>query len=223
MNPSLTFAIGDIHGCHQALLDMLRQCRDYAAGKGHRLVFIGDYVDRGPDSRSVIKTLRGMEERSTLGTVVCLMGNHEDLMLDAIDTQDPQRWFNNGGLQTLSSYGARYPSSLPADDVAWLRSLRLSFDDGIRFFAHAGIDPDHPLDQQPREALLWIRGRFHQAATDYGRLIVHGHTPTRDGCPEIKPNRINIDTGCVYGGVLTAAVFAGDKAEPIEFLTTRQA
>lgn len=222
MTPPLTFAIGDIHGCHMALLDMLRQCRDYAQGRGHRLVFVGDYVDRGPDSRSVIKTLRGMEERSTAGTVICLMGNHEDLLLDAIETQDPQRWFNNGGLQTLASYGTRYPSGLPADDVAWLRSLRLSFDDGTRFFAHAGVDPGQALDQQPREALLWIRGPFLEAGRDYGRIIVHGHTPTRDGRPEIRPNRINVDTACVYGGVLTAAVFAGDEAAPVDFLTARQ-
>ena len=84
MNPPITFAIGDIHGCHQALLNILKQCRDYAKGEAHRLVFIGDYIDRGPDSRSVIATIRDLEEHYT-GEVICLKGNHEDMLLDAVE------------------------------------------------------------------------------------------------------------------------------------------
>src|SRR5687767_8659885 len=97
MEPAITFAVGDIHGCHQALLNILRLCRDYAKGQGHRLVFIGDYIDRGPDSRSVIETVRSLEQRSPQGCVICLMGNHEDLLLEAIDTGDPRHWLDNGG------------------------------------------------------------------------------------------------------------------------------
>jgi serine/threonine protein phosphatase 1 len=115
----------------------------------------------------------------------------------------------------------RNPKSLPEEVVAWVRSLPLSFDDGKRFFVHAGVDPDHPLDRQSREALLWIRGPFHRADKDYGRLIVHGHTPTRNARVEIEPNRINIDTACVYGGVLTAAVFTHDRIAPVKFLSAR--
>ena len=218
---ALTFAIGDIHGCERALLELLRLCTDYASGRDHRFVFIGDYVDRGPDSRAAIATLRALEQRLP-GNVVCLMGNHEDLMLTAIDSGDPTWWFNNGGMETLLSYGTRDMTALPPDDVAWVRALGLSFDDGKRFFVHAGVDPDQPLDRQPREALLWIRGRFHHADRDYGRLIVHGHTPTRNGRPEVRPNRINIDTACVYGGVLTAAVFTDEAAAPVKFLTARE-
>jgi serine/threonine protein phosphatase 1 len=221
MIPAITFAVGDIHGCERALLELLRRCTDYASGRAHRFVFIGDYVDRGPDSRGTIATLRALEQRMP-GDVVCLMGNHEELMLGAIDSGDPAWWFNNGGMQTLLSYGTRDPLGLPQDDIAWVRSLGLSFDDGRRFFVHAGVDPDHPLDRQPREALLWIRGRFHHSDQDYGRLIVHGHTPTRDGRPEVRPNRINIDTACVYGGVLTAAVFTAEETAPVDFLTTRE-
>jgi diadenosine tetraphosphatase ApaH/serine/threonine PP2A family protein phosphatase len=222
MTPALTFAIGDIHGCHHALLELLALCRDHAQGQAHRFVFIGDYVDRGPDSRAVIAALRDLERRAP-GNVVCLMGNHEDLMLDAIDSGDPTWWLNNGGGQTLLSYGMRDPAGLPPDDIAWVRSLRLSFDDGKRLFVHAGVDPDLPLDRQSREALLWIRGPFHRATKDYGRLIVHGHTPTRDARPEIRPNRINIDTASVYGGVLTAAVFTDERVAPVKFLTAREA
>lgn len=221
MSPALTFAIGDIHGCHHALEQLLTLCREHARGRDHRFVFIGDYVDRGPDSRAVIATLRGLEER-TPGNVVCLMGNHEDMMIDAIDSGDPTWWLNNGGGQTLLSYGTRNPASVPQEDAAWVRSLGLSFDDGKRLFVHAGIDPDLPLDRQPRETLLWIRGRFHRDTRDHGRLIVHGHTPTRDGRPEIRPNRINIDTACAYGGVLTAAVFTDETTAPVTFLTARE-
>jgi serine/threonine protein phosphatase 1 len=221
MPPAITFAIGDIHGCQSALLDLLRQCTDYAAGQDYRVVFIGDYVDRGPDSRAVIATLRQLQ-RERPDDVLCLMGNHEEMMLDAIDTGDPMHWILNGGAQTLESYGVRDLASLPKEDMDWVRSLTLSFDDGKRFFVHAGIDPDHALDQQPREAQLWIRAKFHRSPKEYGRLIVHGHTPTRDARPEIKPNRINIDTACVYGGVLTAAVFREETVAPVEFLTARE-
>ena len=222
MTPQLTFAIGDIHGCYSALVGILRQCRDYAKGRGHRLVFIGDYIDRGPDSRAVVETLRKLDERSVKGTVICLMGNHEDMMLDAIDTGDATQWLHNRGGETLASYGVPDAQSIPERDIVWVRSLRLSFDDGVRFFAHAGVDPDEPLERQPREELLWIRRRFLESTRDYGRRIIHGHTPTRDKRPEIKPNRINIDTACVYGGVLTAAVFADNLAEPVAFLTSRE-
>jgi serine/threonine protein phosphatase 1 len=220
MPSALTFAIGDIHGCHRPLLGLLDLCRGHAQGRNHRFVFIGDYIDRGPDSRAVIATLRDLE-RQEPGTVVCLMGNHEDIMLDAIDSGDPTWWLNNGGGDTLQSYGVRDPTSLPREDVAWIRSLALSFDDGKRLFVHAGVDPDLPLGEQPRETLLWIREKFLRATRDFGRLIVHGHTPTRDARPEVRSNRINIDTACVYGGLLTAAVFTEDAVVPVKFLNVR--
>src|SRR5262249_52303647 len=123
--PAITFAIGDIHGCHRALLELLALCRARAQGQDHRFVFIGDYVDRGPDSRAVIATLRNLEQGAP-GNVVCLMGNHEELMLEAIDSGDPTWWLNNGGGETLQSYGIRDQVNLPPEDVAWIRSLGLT-------------------------------------------------------------------------------------------------
>src|SRR5262245_40587183 len=120
MLPVITFAIGDIHGCQNALVDLLRQCRDYAQGRDHRFVFIGDYVDRGPHSRGVISTLRALE-RLAPDKVICLMGNHEDMLLNAVDSGDPRWWLGNGGSDTLLSYGVSDPATLPAADIAWVR------------------------------------------------------------------------------------------------------
>ena len=105
-----------------------------------------------------------------------------------------------------------------AAHVDWLRALPLSYDDGRRFFVHAGVNPGAPLDAQDDFDLLWIREPFLSHGGDYGRLIVHGHTPLADGIPDLRGNRLNLDTGAVFGGPLTAAVFDDAQTEPIGFL-----
>ncbi len=217
----LTFAVGDVHGCLGALKNVVDQCLDYAAGAPHRFVFIGDYIDRGPDSAGVILFVRALEARGP-ANVICLMGNHEDLLLQALADGDPSSWLANGGDATLRSFGLRDLRGFPMDVAEWLLRLRLSYDDGRRLFVHAGVDPSVPLDRQSREVLLWIREKFHRSGNNYGRLVIHGHTPTRNRQPEIRPNRINIDTGCVYGGVLTAAVFNSIAVTPEAFLTAAE-
>jgi serine/threonine protein phosphatase 1 len=214
---SLTYAIGDIHGSLDKLQRLLDRCREHADGRAMTFVFVGDYIDRGPDTAGVIRCLialqSGQRER-----LVALLGNHEAMALDVIDGAIPQEhWLSQGGAATLASYGVARPADLPREHVDWLRSLRLTYDDGLRFFVHAGVDPAKSLDVQDDDVLIWIREPFLSNRRDYGRLIVHGHTPLEAGMPDLRSNRLNLDTGAVYGGPLTAAVFDATQQNPIAF------
>jgi serine/threonine protein phosphatase 1 len=217
--PTLTFAVGDIHGCLDKLERLVRACDIYAEGDATRFVFLGDYIDRGPDSRGVIEYLIDLQRRQS-ADVVCLCGNHEDLALAAIDDPDEiDQWVvANGGDKTLRSYGVTAPPELPASHVEWMRALPTHHDDGRRFFVHAGVDPSRPLDRQNRHDLLWMREPFLSDPRDYGRFIVHGHTPQRSGRTDLRENRVNIDTAAVAGGPLTAAIFDETTSAPIGFL-----
>ena len=151
--------------------------------------------------------------------IICLKGNHEDLFLAALDGEEAEmNWLSNGGNATLLSYRATRARDLPPSHIDWIRSLHLSHDDGQRFFVHAGVHPERPLDQQRTRDLLWIREPFLSSGKDFGRLIVHGHTPIQSGVPDQRSNRLNIDTGAVYCRSLTAAVFNDESANPTKFL-----
>jgi serine/threonine protein phosphatase 1 len=226
------YAIGDVHGCLaelERLLDRIAEdCREYSGQT--RLIFIGDLVDRGPDSAGVVRRLR-------LGPLPCdrqafLMGNHEEAMIAIYDgdLDSLGGWLTYGGIETLESYGLDRPEIfrvgadlprrmrevIPADDIAFLRR----FEDQVRFgdylFVHAGIRPGVPLDEQDTYDLRWIRGEFlDDEASDHGVVVVHGHTITQE--PETRINRIGIDTGCYSSGRLTAVVLEGTSRR---FLTT---
>jgi serine/threonine protein phosphatase 1 len=214
-----TYALSDIHGCQDKLERLVARCQSDARDDSAKFVFLGDYIDRGPDSREVVEYLIDFETRRP-EHVICLCGNHEDMALAAID--DPveiDQWVvYNGGDKALASYGVTSPSELPADHVAWLRGLPTQHDDGLRFFVHAGVDPTRPLDRQSRHDLLWMREPFLSDPRDYGRFIVRGHTPLRGGKPDLRTNRVNIDTAAVLGGPLTAAIFDDSAAAPVGFL-----
>ena len=221
MAAPVTFAIGDIHGCLEKLESLLAACDVFSGGQSARFVFIGDYIDRGPRSKDVIDLLiKGGGTRNR--AFVCLRGNHEEMLLRAADPQRSDRdlmmWWGNGGEQTLESYGVEDPSNLPAEHLDWMRSLPLQSSDPHRLFVHAGIRPGIALSSQSAEDLLWIREPFLSSQADHGVLVVHGHTPTRSRKPELRPNRLNIDTGACFGGPLTAAVFSEEDRVPLFFI-----
>jgi serine/threonine protein phosphatase 1 len=216
---TLTYTIGDIHGHLDKLTEFVRRCNDDGAGHSMRFVFLGDYVDRGPDSRGVVQFLIDLQ-RSHDGRDVFLKGNHEDMMVTAADRDlFEDRWLDNGGIQTLESYGLTSAAEISDDHIHWLRQLPIFFDDGKRFFVHAGVNPDRPLDHQDEFDLLWIRKPFLTSEKEMGRLIVHGHTPLTSGQPDLRANRLNLDTGAFLGGPLTAAVFEADDIGPKRFIT----
>src|SRR5262245_48176496 len=216
-----TYAIGDVHGCLAKLKRLISFCRADAGGQPIRLIFLGDYIDRGLDSRGVIEYLMRLQDSQT-DRIICLMGNHEDMLLAAADDPDwEESWLRNGGLQTLESYSVTDATRIPREHIAWLRSLPKFHDDGRRFFVHAGVQPDRALDEQRDHDFLWIREPFLSSDKDFGRLIVHGHTPLASGLPDVHPNRLNLDTAAVHGGPLTAAAFTDQQTEPEHFLFAR--
>jgi serine/threonine protein phosphatase 1 len=220
------YAISDIHGC----ADLLRQMftvidRDLTTIGSMRAihVFLGDYIDRGPDSRRTIDLLveRGRKHES-----VFLKGNHEAFLFDVL--RDPSRlqdWRQYGGLQTLASYGLRpslnpdaaeqaeligqFALTIPPHQRHFFDNLRLRFVCGDFFFVHAGVRPGVALAKQQEQDLLWIREDFLVSEQRFGKYIVHGHTPVR--APDIRPNRVNIDTGAYATGNLTLLAIQGDS------------
>lgn len=222
----VVYAIGDIHG-QLELLDQLLEtiARDFHALKrGDRpvLVFVGDYVDRGPMSKGVIDRLIELGAKAPPDgfQVRTLMGNHEQTMLAFLENPEAgPAWVEFGGGETLMSYGVDRPPSraepevwrevqvalrrnLPSEHVTFLRGLELSAVYGDYLFVHAGVRPGVPLDRQNPEDLLWIRGDFLSQPHRLDYVVVHGHTPDEE--PFIGPSRINIDTGAYATGVLTA-------------------
>lgn len=215
---TLTYAIGDIHGSLDKLRALFARCEAHAAGRPMKLVFLGDYIDRGPESFGVIDFLLTLRKRRG-DAIVTLKGNHEEMALSVIDGQSAAGpWLVQGGAETLESYEVAQPGDIPRVHVDWMRALPLRHDDGRRFFVHAGVNPALPLDAQNANDLLWIRQPFLSDPRDYGRLIVHGHTPLETGLPDLRGNRLNVDTAAVFGGPLTAAVFDDTKTEPLGFL-----
>lgn len=216
----LVYAIGDIHGRADLLASLLAVIiSDAAKGAERRtLVFLGDYIDRGHDSRRVVDMLLSNLPQGF--DVHFLKGNHEAIMLDFL--QDPSylgQWLANGADATFRSYGMdvaelinkgaapetwrqAFLASLPEAHRDFFETLELAVSFGDYFFVHAGVRPGVPLEAQDPADLIWIRGPFLQSEEDFGKIVVHGHTPR--ATPEIRANRIGIDTGAVFTDRLTA-------------------
>jgi serine/threonine protein phosphatase 1 len=202
------YVVGDIHGCVREL-DALLAGLPLAAGD--TLACIGDYIDRGADSRAVVDRLLGLRARTDLRTVF-LKGNHEDMCLAYLGRAGSwgESWKMNGGGATLRSYGvppdlagAAAAARFPREHLAFFESLLMSFATEDFLLVHAGIRPAVPLAEQDPEDLLWIREEFIASPHALPQTIVFGHTPQRRVLVDL-PYKIGIDTGCVYGGRLTA-------------------
>jgi serine/threonine protein phosphatase 1 len=222
----VVYAVGDVHGQYHLLESLLARIHADAELPNYDrriLVFVGDYVDRGPSSRLVVERVA---TGFPLFETVALKGNHEQMLLDFV--ADAELWpvyRRLGGAETLLSYGVErdllfganvaasvvrdaFLAALPQTHLDFLRSLSLSYDCGDYHFVHAGVRPGVPLDRQTEADRLWIRDQFLTAGDVFGgRMIVHGHTPTRD--PEHLSFRVGIDTGAYMTGRLTAAKFHG--------------
>ncbi len=220
------YAVGDVHGRADLLSKLFVRIDDDLKSRpisDSVQVFLGDYIDRGPDSRKVIDLLIARRRRHG---AVLLKGNHEDYALRVLgDPAALREWMTIGGLNTLLSYGVTptrrddpqsqremaiaLDQALPDSHRRFLGSLALSFTCGDFFFAHAGVRPGIPLQLQTQRDLLWIREDFLLHEEDFGKIVVHGHTPSRE--PDIQPNRVNIDTGAYATGRLTCLVLEGDE------------
>lgn len=226
------YAIGDIHGRLDLLDKMLRLIESDRKDRQEAqttLVFLGDYIDRGGDSKGVVSRLIGGLPEGP--TPVFLKGNHESLLLSFLERPGfGLNWFYNGGDATLLSYGvdadairnaygagapglmqtySLFRERLPEDHLRFYRSLKVSCRAGGYFFAHAGVRPGIPLDKQKENDLIWIRDEFLNHPHDFGAVVVHGHTPAN--APENLHNRIGIDTLAFSTGRLTAVGLEGSR------------
>ncbi|TYO98942.1 serine/threonine protein phosphatase 1 [Geothermobacter ehrlichii] len=189
-------AVGDIHGCHELLLRLLAEVRPRP---DDRLIFLGDYIDRGRDSRQVIETL--LELRKRLPATVFLRGNHEQMLLDYLDGHERLLFLANGGATTLASYRHRGVPQIPQSHRDFFRALPCLHREAGFIFVHAGLRPGIPVAEQREEDLLWIRQEFIASDEDFGATVVFGHTPQT--APLLRTGRIGLDTGAVYGGLLS--------------------
>lgn len=225
------YAVGDIHGRLDLLEKLLARINtDITLRPTAKpaYVFLGDYIDRGPSSRETIDRL--IEHGATHESVF-LKGNHELIAIKCLSDRSLfNQWLRLGGMETLVSYGvppeilangeqivevqATFHDALPKTHLRFFRDLQRSFVCGDFFFAHAGVNPKVELSRQKESDLLWIRGEFLSSNDDFGKIIVHGHTPTRE--IEVRPNRINIDTGAFATGRLTCLAIEGESLSVID-------
>jgi serine/threonine protein phosphatase 1 len=229
--PRRIYAIGDIHGCDRLLDRMIEAIERDIGGLAPRealVVALGDYIDRGPGSREVIERLAHNPFPTDF---IALKGNHEALLEEFLAKPETAGyWRQLGGLETMHSYGVDVANvmrgkfydaaaealeqAMPPAHRDFLASLKVSLTAGRYFLCHAGIRPGVPLDRQSEDDLLTIREPFLRSRIDFGKIVVHGHSPVEE--PELRPNRINVDTGAFMTGRLTCVVLEGER---VRFLT----
>jgi serine/threonine protein phosphatase 1 len=226
------YAIGDIHGradlLNQLHARILHDALKYPQSR-RVIIYLGDYIDRGHASKDVIDQL--IHNPLSDFTAIHLRGNHENMLLDFLKNNNRgDIWFMNGGLETLKSYhvplsllnelnyeklAVALKQKMSPDHIAFFESLKTHHIEGSYFFCHAGVNPNIPLEQQSEEDLTWIREPFLNSKKKFGKIVVHGHTVSKE--PILLPNQIGIDTGAVFTNRLTCVVLT--QNEPY-FLTT---
>lgn len=194
------YVIGDVHGCHVELEELLNRIDEHA-NDDYKIIFVGDYVDRGPDVKKVVDKVMRMQRQGH----VALMGNHEDMILSGEFTYAEE---------TLRSFNSFF-MELPEYVTNWMRSLPKYYEDDTIIVAHAGVHPGLTMDDQPDSYLMWYRYPDGLSA-NLSKHFYHGHTP-RLGKIEQASDRTNVDTACIYGGHLTAAI-VGDDGKPEGFI-----
>jgi len=206
-------AVGDIHGCPQSMEALLEKLSDYS---DRTFVFVGDYIDRGPDSKRVVDLLIDFQKKQEC---VFMRGNHEQMLLDALDHGKYNLWLANGGKSTLNSYRASSNmTDLPGEHVEFYRNTKMYYDTENYFFVHAGLSPSNTIEQALEkddeiQEFLWERSHLKVSETRWEKTLVFGHTPRRQ--PLKTGNMIGIDTGCVYSalgfGTLTAVLLPEEE------------
>lgn len=226
------YAIGDIHGRLDLLKRLCAKIVSHAQGRPAEIIFLGDYIDRGPDSAGVVDYLLSNPFPASMWCTY-LKGNHEATLLEFLSNpMVGSSWVQYGGGETLLSYGVRTPLGrldeqvwaqacadlahrMPESHLAFYKGLHVSAERGLYFFAHAGVDPDVAIERQDEASLLWVRDAFLDDTRTLARVIVHGHTPAPE--PYADHRRIGLDTGAYQTGVLTAACL---EAGRVGFLDT---
>lgn len=220
------YAIGDIHGRLDLLNSLYASIEAEIAAAphlDHQIILLGDYIDRGPDSAGVLDWL--LDKQRSGAPMTPLIGNHEDSMIRFLDDLSVgPGWLYYGGRETLESYGitagtdrhstdalrrlqAQLRERLPPLHLDLLCALKPVHVDGDYLFAHAGVRPNVPIESQSRDDLLWIRDEFLGSTRDHGKVVIHGHTISQ--APELRRNRIGIDTGAFATDILTCVVLEG--------------
>ena len=225
VEPARTFVVGDIHGCVDELERLLAVIEPR---EGDEICFLGDYVDRGPSPRGVVERL--LRLRSEGPRCTFLTGNHEDMFLAYLGLPGMygDAFLVNGGDATLASYdatglvGSAAADRLPAEHLEFLSNLELSARFGTFLCVHAGVRPNRPLTQQSQEDLLWIREDFIDRDHPFPFTILYGHTPQRDVRIQL-PFKLGLDTGLVYGNLLSCFELASKELIQVQRVTGRVA
>ena len=220
--------VGDVHGRADLLVELIEEIENVAPNATR--VFVGDYIDRGPDSLAVLDIL--LEQEAAGG--ICLKGNHEEMCLEFLSQDDPQgyRWLRHGGLETLASFDIHIGRDADFHEIAnakrmfseklggptrdWLKERPLYWKSGNIWVCHAGPSPAEPIPVQDEKHFLWGHNRFLRDVRTDGQWVVHGHWVVDK--PQAFDGRINVDTGAWRSGKLTAAVISTDGN--VKFLST---